>query len=188
MIGSIWPWARVAPQGRTFLWLAILLISASGLIAGLAAHSISHGGGGTTSPGTSGTTTATPTAGIATATLAPAVTTPQKFAITFDVPTPAAHGETLTIITHAIVADKFDSNGLPIGAQKPAQGVVCQLTFLPAGSIPLPAMQTTDVSGTASFAIALPATTPPCTYTVHVHATWGTGGFAANREVLVKIT
>ncbi|MBA3825671.1 MAG: hypothetical protein H0X24_17465 [Ktedonobacterales bacterium] len=190
MIGTIWPWARVARQGRTFLWLAIVLISASGLITGLVVRSFSHGTGGATPIGVSGSPTATlPIAGTITPTLAPAVTTPQQFAILLEVTTPTAHGETMTIVAHAVVASKYDStNGLPVGPTRPAQGITCQLTFTPAGGIAPPSAQMTDVSGTAAFAVPIPTTTVPGNYMVHVHAAWGTSVFAANREVQVKIT
>ena len=93
MIGTIWPWARVAPKQRTFLWLAILLISASGLLTGLVVRPLIHTTGGGTPPVSRGTTpiiATTPTANTPTATLAPAVTTPQQFTIMLDVPTPTA--------------------------------------------------------------------------------------------------
>ena len=183
MIGTIWPWARVAPKQRTFLWLAILLISASGLLTGLVVRPLIHTTGGGTPPVSRGTTpiiATTPTANTPTATLAPAVTTPQQFTIMLDVPTPTTQGATMTIITHASVTVN--------GQMKPAQGVVCQITFTPMGGIPFPSEQTTDISGTATFAVAIPATTPPGDYTVHVRATWGGGGFAANWDALAKIT
>ncbi len=177
MIGTIWPWARVAPQGRNILWLAILLISASGLITGVALRPLLHGMG-TTTPHGGGTTTATstPAPGTVTATLAPAVTTPQRFAIAVELPAPTAPGGTMTVVVHATAATK------------PAQGVTCQISFTPLGGITLPGSAATDATGSISFAVAIPATTPPGTYTVHVHATWGTSGFAANWDVLAKIT
>jgi hypothetical protein len=185
-----WPWARIAPQQRAFLWLAILLISASGLITGLAVHSLAHGPHASSTPIGIGTTTGTdtPAAGTVTVTTAPAVTTPQQFAILLSADTPAAHGTTMTVVAHAVVAEHFDGSGLPVGNTRPAQGVTCQITITPAGGITLPTAQKTDVSGTASFAVTIPATTPPGTYIIHVHATWTPGGFAADRNLSIKIT
>jgi hypothetical protein len=116
--------------------------------------------------------------GTPTTTPLPAATTPQKFDVTLDVPAPTAAGSTMTIVAHTTIS----------GAKKTAQGVVCQVSFTPAGGIPLPAAQTTDATGTATFAVDIPGTTPAGAYTVRVQATWGTGHISATWEVQAKIT
>ena len=186
MIGTLWPWQRLAPQRRTFLWLAILLISASGLIAGLALRPLTHGlMGSGSSLSVAGSTPPATGAGTATATLVPAVTTPQRFALRLDVPAPTAAGGAMTITAHALVG-AFDSQGNLTGPTKAAQGVACRLSFDPAAAITLPGAQTTDDKGAIVFTIVIPSGTPAGTYKVHGSAAWAS--FHADYYVLAKIT
>jgi hypothetical protein len=180
---------RVAPPRRPFVWLALLLISASGLLAGvalrsLAPHSISSAStaGGTTSTGSPTTTTATTNL---------VVTTPQKFTA-FICPTTVARGSILTITAYATSPGVVPRVQCAAAAKIPplaiiAAGVVCKLTFPANAGISTPPVQATDATGTTTWQVAIPTTTAPGALKVILNATWG-ASFSASWQISETVT
>jgi hypothetical protein len=164
-------WGRVAPRNRPFVMMALVLISASGLVAGMALRAVTRHG--TTPPGSSSVGVTT---GTTTTTSAPALT-PQRFSAIMCPPAAAPPGGSFAISAYAVIGSPGAHPGCAIpAAAQPASGVTCALSFAAASGIPAPPAQTTGANGTATWTVAIPATTHPGTYTLTLHATWGSFG------------
>jgi hypothetical protein len=173
-----WPWQRIARERRPFIWLALLLISLSGLVSGIALHALPHGATTTLGRSTPGSTTSvTPGGAIGTGTVVPVVgtVTPQYFSITMSPPATASPGGAFTITAHATLK----KNG------QPAPGVQCQLTFDAASQIPMPPTHTTDGSGDATWVVTIPPTATPGRYLLTLQANWG--GFGVVWKIYVTV-
>lgn len=179
---------RVAKPRRPFVWLALLLISASGLFAGVALHSLVPRASGIATTSGSTATGSTTTASTATN---PVVTVPRTFRA-FICPASVARGATLTLTAYATsptIQPKTECSAavkLPATAML-ASGVACKLTFPANSGISPPPVQKTDATGTTTWQIAIPATTAPGTETVTLNAVWG-NGYSANWDFRVAIT
>jgi hypothetical protein len=179
---------RVAPPRRPFVWLALLLISASGLLAGVALRSLAPRAtgiatttGNTTSPGTSTTATATENL---------VVTTPQQFTA-FICPATVARGAILAITAYATTSLVNSKTQCTVAKLPPtatlASGVACKLTFPAQSGIGTPPVQRTDATGTTTWQIAIPATTAPGLMKVTLLATWGKD-YRADWQIKVTVT
>ncbi len=175
-------WGRVAPHNRPFVVMALVLISASGLVAGMALRAVTQHGTGTpgsssviTPPGTQTATTSTP------------AHAPQRFSAIICPPTAAAPGGSFTISAYAVTgsAGTHPPCTVPATAQ-PAAGVTCTLSFAAASGIPAPPAHVTGADGTTTWMIPIPATTPPGSYHLTLHATWG--GFGATWVVTATVS
>lgn len=158
-----WPWQRIARDRRPYIWLALFLISMSGLISGVLLRPLTtqwRQPTGSTSPGV--VAQASPTA---TAPIVAVSVTPQKFVAKLAPIVMGQPGGSFAITALTTLAK----------TGKPAPGVICHLTFAANAHIPAPPPQTTDATGTTTWTISIPATTPRGSYQVLLNATWQDG-------------
>jgi hypothetical protein len=170
-----WPWERIAAGRRPLIWVALGCISLSGLVTGLALRTLAAPPHST--PGASSSIPGSTTTGTTSVTVIGTPIAPQRFGATLQIPTPVAPGGSLTVLAHTVLAT---------GDHAAAPGVTCQLVFPSASGIPAPPTQHTDATGTATFTVPIPLTTPAGGYLVTLHATWGV--FAATYEVTATVT
>jgi hypothetical protein len=166
------PWHRLAPQHRPLLLIALMLISVSGFVTGLALHPLMLPWGQHSAAGIPTTTSTAPPQ----ATTAPVnpVTTPAFFSAIMCAPAAAPPGGTLALSAYATAGSLGSHPPCRIGAtMKPASGVSISISFVTTSGIPTPAAQTTGADGTAVWTVPVPSTTHPGSYEVKLHATWG---------------
>lgn len=172
---NAWPWQRVTSDRRPLFTLAVVLISISGFVSGIALRPLTQSATSPELPGQS-VVTSKPTA---TPTYTAIPLTPQLFALSQTItPREVSAGESVTVTIHAKTNPGDETT--PIAS---VAGITCVANLVQGKTvIPLETMNhVTDADGNATWTVVIPATIPPGAYTFQVSGKWS-GNFAATSE------
>lgn len=171
-LNSQWPWQRFDSARRNLVVLALMLISASGFVSGLALRPLVQSWRPADARQPAARTTANQST---TQANLPVAAAPERFGATILIaPRAVQPGATFTITAQALTST----------TSTPASGVVCQITLANFTGAAL-GPRVTDGYGSTTWTVTVPSSTTKGVHVVTLHASWGF--FAATYQLNVVV-